>query len=68
LLIVKASKQKFTVGELDNKLIDRVRGGKRRTRRRSRLNKAYSIEMNRVWIKILYIVETVVKMNRNYTH
>ena len=41
---------------------------RRRIIRSSRLNKAYSIEKDGVLIKILYIVETVVKMNSNYIH
>ena len=41
---------------------------RRRRTRSSRLNKAYSIEKDGVLIKILYIVETVVKMNCNYIH
>jgi hypothetical protein len=41
---------------------------RRRRTRRSRLNKAYSTEVNGVLINVLYIVETVVKMNCNYAH
>jgi hypothetical protein len=41
---------------------------KKKRRRRSRLNKAYSIEKDGVLIKILYIVEMVVKMNSNYIY
>ncbi len=41
---------------------------RRRRTRSSRLNKAYSIKKDGVLIKILYIVETVVKMNCNYIH
>jgi hypothetical protein len=41
---------------------------RRRRTRRSRLNKAYSTKVNGVLINVLYIVETVVKMNCNYAH